>query len=67
MNWILITMQRQNGNTQRRREEPANNSSGMGSTLLGALFAGAAIGLTAFLGYQVNIRIISFFQKEEIF
>ena len=48
---------------QRRNEQNApreDNSSG--STFLKVLFAGAAVGLTAFLGYQVrkNIRF-SFF------
>ena len=51
-------MQRQSGNAQRRKE-PESSSSSLGSTLLGALFAGAAIGMTAFLGYQVEfIRFI---------
>ncbi len=46
-------MQRQSGNAQRGRETERSSSS-LGSTLLGALFAGAAIGMTAFLGYQVE-------------
>ena len=47
-------MQRQSGNAQRRKEPESSSSSSLGSTLLGALFAGAAIGMTAFLGYQVE-------------
>jgi hypothetical protein len=47
-------MQRQNNNLQRKKEP--DNSSSVGSTLLGVLFAGAAVGLTAFLGYQVNLN-----------
>jgi hypothetical protein len=49
-------MQRQNNNLQRKKEP--DNSSSVGSTLLGVLFAGAAVGLTAFLGYQVNLNKI---------
>jgi hypothetical protein len=44
-------MQRENNNLQRKKEP--DNSSSAGSTLLGVLFGAAALGLTAFLGYQV--------------